>query len=211
MDPYSLMLTTAVDRIMPSVMSIEIERRDKKGRIRSGHGSGFILAPDGFLLTNSHVINRALKIRAVRATTGTRFKAEVIGDDPETDLAVLRVNSNLLTPASLGDSDKLKVGQLVLAVGNPLGFESSVTTGIVSGLKREFKSQNGRNIQDVIQTNAAMNPGNSGGPLIDTEGNVVGVCAAIILGTQGICFAIGINTVKIIAGQLIRYGKIPTQ
>lgn len=211
MDAYSTIVAGAVDRILPSVMSVEIQRRNKKGRIVGAQGSGFILTPDGFVLTNSHVVKDAIKIRVIRGTTGTRFKAELIGDDPDTDLAVLRVNSNVLVAAELGDSSTLRVGQLVVAMGNPLGFNSTASAGIVSALGRSFRSRTGRIIGDVIQTDAALNPGNSGGPLVDSDGKIVGVNTAMILSAQCICFAIGINTVKLVVGQLIRYGKILTQ
>ena len=208
MDPYSKVIVAAVSKIMPSVMSIETEYKTKGGRLASAQGSGFVLAPDGFLLTNNHVVRTASRIRAVRASTGTRFKAEIVGTDADTDLAVLRINSMALPYAELGDSEKLSVGELVIAIGSPLGFRSTVTTGIVSALARSFKTTTGRIIQDLIQTDTALNPGNSGGPLVDSDGRVVGINTAMMAFAQGICFAVGINTAKLVVGDLIKYGKV---
>jgi S1-C subfamily serine protease len=206
LDAYSRVVVDVVESVSPAVVRLDV-RSAERGR-QSGSGSGVIVSPDGLVLTNSHVVGGASRIGATTAD-GQRLTAQVVGDDPDTDLALVRINESVTLPcAPLGDSRRLKCGQLVIAIGNPLGFESTVTAGVVSALGRSLRARTGRLIDDLIQTDAALNPGNSGGPLVSSHGEVVGINTAIITGAQGICFAIAANTAKFVLGELVRHGRV---
>jgi S1-C subfamily serine protease len=206
LDAYSRAVTAVADTVGPAVVRVEV--RNDKGA-SGGVGSGVIIAPDGLVLTNAHVVDRAKEVR-LQDADGRVMEARRLGVDPDTDLALLRAGSAArdLPTAILGDSKKLRRGQLVVAIGNPLGFESTVTAGVVSALGRSLRSRGGRLIEDVIQTDAALNPGNSGGPLVSSRGEVIGINTAVIMGAQGICFAVASNTAQFVLSELIQHGRV---
>jgi S1-C subfamily serine protease len=206
-DAYSNAVVDVVDRVGPAVVRVDVAA-DRQRRSRGGSGSGFVISPDGFVITNSHVVQHADTVR-LGLIDGSGVDANVIGNDPDTDLALLRIAQTTALPyVRLGDSKNLRRGQIAIAIGNPLGFESTVTAGIVSALGRTLRAESGRMIDDVIQTDASLNPGNSGGPLVASNGEVIGVNTAVIMGAQGICFAVASNTASYVVSEVIRHGRV---
>ena len=207
LDAYSASITSVVEQVGPAVVNIRVLERNPAQRQQTGSGSGFVIAPDGFILTNSHVVHDATKLDVTLAD-GRGYPAKLVGDDPDTDLAVIRVSAPRLAHVRFGNSDDVRVGQVAVAIGSPYGFQQTVTAGVVSALGRSIRAESGRLIDDVIQTDAALNPGNSGGPLMNSRGQVVGVNTAVILPAQGICFAIASNSAEFTAAWLIKDGRI---
>jgi S1-C subfamily serine protease len=210
LDAYSHAVVGAVEAVAPAVAHLRVSGKARGARSEAesaGSGSGFLFTPDGYMITNSHVAGGAKEIRA-SFPDGAEYPAYLVGDDPDTDIAVIQIHGGPFAALQLGDSAALKVGQLAVAVGNPLGFECSVTAGVISALGRTLRTQSGRSVDDVLQTDAALNPGNSGGPLVDARGRVIGVNTATILGAQGLCFAIAANTAQFVALEILRHGQV---
>jgi S1-C subfamily serine protease len=206
-DAYSEAVSSVVDTVGPAVVRVDTRERGGKAG-RGGTGSGVVIAPDGLVLTNAHVVNGAREIR-LSDTEGRTTEARLLGIDPDTDLALLRADAARTLPfAPLGDSKQLRRGQIAIAIGNPLGFESTVTAGVISALGRSLRATTGRMIEDVIQTDAALNPGNSGGPLVSSRGEVIGINTAVIMGAQGICFAVASNTANHVLSEIILHGRV---
>jgi S1-C subfamily serine protease len=209
-DPYSKIIIDACEKVSPAVAQIMVRKTDprrRRNQEEGGTGSGFLVSPEGFIVTNSHVVNKSREIE-VNLPDGSSYQAEAIGEDPSTDIAVIRIYGNNFTHSGFGDSKKLKVGQLVIAIGNPFGFQFTVTTGVVSALGRSMYSYAGRLIDGIIQTDAALNPGNSGGPLINANAEVIGINTAIISSAQGLCFAVGSSVAEYVVGKLITTGRV---
>lgn len=207
LDAYSQAVADAVDAVSGSVVHLQVHGRATPASQATGSGSGFVFTPDGYALTNAHVVNDARTLKAVYRD-GREVDAEVVGTDPDTDVAIVRLPGKHREWAELGDSASLRQGQLVIAIGNPLGFDCTVTTGVISALGRSLRGQSGRLIDDVLQTDAPLNPGNSGGPLVTPDGNVIGINTAVIAGAQGLCFAIASNTAEYVVGEILKYGKV---
>ncbi|MGA2550320.1 MAG: trypsin-like peptidase domain-containing protein [Burkholderiaceae bacterium] len=208
LDAYSATIVSALEKVAAAVVSIRVEASGRRGASQHSAGSGFFFTPDGYLLTNSHVVHGAHSI-LVEYAEGRTAQANLVGDDPDSDLAVLRIGSSQpLAFVRFADSSRLKVGQIAIAIGNPLGYARSVTAGVVSALGRSLRATSGRLMPEVIQTDAALNPGNSGGPLVDSSGQVIGVNTAMIAGAQSICFATGSNTAQWVIGELLRHGRV---
>ena len=204
LDSYSRAVTGAVERVSGSLVKIDVQ--GKRGG-REGSGSGFVFTPDGLILTNSHVVHGAASL-SLTFSDGGKSGAVLIGEDPDTDIAVLRTDHTSFSPAALGVSKRLRIGQIAIAVGNPFGFQFSVTAGVVSALGRSMRASSGRMMEEIIQTDAPLNPGNSGGPLVDSTGCVIGVNTATILGAQGLSFAVGIDTAKYVVAQVLQHGRV---